>query len=320
MLVASGLFFAVTLAWHDSLVLSGLSFLGLLLTLILAFSLGSRQRLQVLYVYEAFEDLLSSSKYSIISYYDLVTVDIQWKTLQQRWGQFGQASLKGLLITVPLILLFGLLFTASDARFEDWVKWLLDWGLDLETVVRCTITFVISSWIAAAVLRGGVLKQGISVKEDHLTPPASWTLGSIEIVMILGALNLLFLSFIAVQFTYFFGGDALVQSVDGPTYADYARRGFFQLVTVAVLVMTLLLFTHWLQLSSQLEKRTPYVFIHPRIWADGIALLYQYFYDLADRAVYLVYCDSATRKTSAFHSWCDIDGHDFYRCITFYQS
>jgi len=255
MLVASGLFFSVALAWRDSLVLNSLSLLGILLTINLAFTLGTRQRLQELHVYEVFEDLYSSSKYALISYYDLIDKDIQWKALQQRWGEFGRAMFKGLLITVPLIIIFGILFSASDARFEDMINHLLDWGWDNETVIQYTLAFIICSWIAAAVLRGTVLKQGLSLKEEPLTPPVSWTLGSIEIVMILGALNILFLSFIAVQFTYFFGGDALVQSIQGPTYADYARRGFFQLVMVAALVITLLLLTHWLQSYTQLEKR-----------------------------------------------------------------
>jgi len=255
MLVASGSFFFMTLAWRDSLVLNSLSLLGILLTINLAFTLGTRQRLQELHVYEAFEDLYSSSKYALISYYDLIDKDIQWKALQQRWGEFGHAIFKGLLISVPLIIIFCILFSASDARFENMISHLLDWGWDDETVIQYALAFIVCSWIAAAVLRGTVLKQGLSLKDKSLTPPVSWILGSIEIVMILGALNILFLSFIAVQFTYFFGGDALVQSIQGPTYSDYARRGFFQLVTVAALVITLLLLTHWLQSSTQLEKR-----------------------------------------------------------------
>lgn len=254
MIVTSGLFFAVTLAWRDSLVLNGLSLLAMLLTTYLAFTLETRQRLQQLDIYEAFEDLYTSSMYGLTSYYDLTNQDIQWKKLQERWGRFGRAMLKGSIITVPLIILFGLLFVNSDTNFENMVKHLFEWSWDEETVVVYMLAFVICGWIAAAVLRSVVLKQGLSVKEQQLTPPASWTLGSIEIVMIFGALNLLFLSFIVVQFAYFFGGDVLVQSAQGPTYADYARRGFFQLVTVALLVMMLLLLTHWLQSATQLEK------------------------------------------------------------------
>jgi len=49
-----------------------------------------------------------------------------------------------------------------------------------------------------------------------------------------------------VQVRYLFGGSALVQATTGLTYSEYARRGFFELVTVAALVLPFLLFVHWL--------------------------------------------------------------------------
>ena len=45
---------------------------------------------------------------------------------------------------------------------------------------------------------------------------------------------------------YLFGGSEWVQRVAGLTYAEYARRGFFELVVVAALVLVLLLIAHWL--------------------------------------------------------------------------
>jgi len=64
---------------------------------------------------------------------------------------------------------------------------------------------------------------------------------------VLGLLNLLFLSFVLVQFRYFFGAGATVQATAGLTYAQYARSGFFELVWVAALVLPFLLGLHWLQ-------------------------------------------------------------------------
>ena len=57
----------------------------------------------------------------------------------------------------------------------------------------------------------------------------------------LGLLNALFLLFVVVQLRYFFGGAALVQVTTGLTYAEYARQGFFQLVTASALVLPVLL-------------------------------------------------------------------------------
>ena len=44
----------------------------------------------------------------------------------------------------------------------------------------------------------------------------------------------MFAVFLAVQFRYFFAGSANVH-IDGFTFAEYARRGFFELVAVALI-------------------------------------------------------------------------------------
>jgi hypothetical protein len=81
--------------------------------------------------------------------------------------------------------------------------------------------------------------------ENTLLPNA-FTLGTVEIGVILGAINLLFLSFVLVQLPYLFGGMELVQNTPDFKLAEYARRGFGELVTVSALVLPVLLVTHWL--------------------------------------------------------------------------
>jgi hypothetical protein len=76
--------------------------------------------------------------------------------------------------------------------------------------------------------------------------PESLTLGAIETGIILGLVNLLFLSFVIVQVPYLFGGMDLVQNTPDFKLAEYARRGFGELVMVAALVLPILLVSHWL--------------------------------------------------------------------------
>jgi len=64
--------------------------------------------------------------------------------------------------------------------------------------------------------------------------------------MVLGSLILLFTVFIAVQYRYLFEGASLAGLVPGLTYAEYARRGFFELVVVAAFTLPLLLIADWL--------------------------------------------------------------------------
>ncbi|HZH31394.1 MAG TPA: DUF4153 domain-containing protein [Pyrinomonadaceae bacterium] len=78
------------------------------------------------------------------------------------------------------------------------------------------------------------------------------SLGAVEVGVVLGLLNVLFACFVLVQFRYFFGGAARVMSITELTYAEYARRGFFELTWVAALVLPLLLGAHAL-----LRKNSP---------------------------------------------------------------
>ena len=81
---------------------------------------------------------------------------------------------------------------------------------------------------------------------DNSAMPKSFTLGAIEISIVLGLINLLFLGFVLVQLPYLFGGMDLVQNTPDFKLAEYARRGFGELVAVAALELPILLASHWL--------------------------------------------------------------------------
>ena len=81
---------------------------------------------------------------------------------------------------------------------------------------------------------------------DNSKIPPAFTLGTVETVIILGLVDLLFLAFVTIQVPYLFGGMDLVQTTPDFKLADYARRGFGELVTVATLVLPMLLSSHWL--------------------------------------------------------------------------
>lgn len=87
---------------------------------------------------------------------------------------------------------------------------------------------------------------------DNTMLPPAFTLGSVEVGVILGLMNLLFLSFVIVQVPYLFGGMELVQNTPDFKLAEYARRGFGELVAVSALVLPILLVSHWL-----IRKETP---------------------------------------------------------------
>ncbi len=81
---------------------------------------------------------------------------------------------------------------------------------------------------------------------DNTLLPKTFTVGVVETSVILGAMNLLFGLFVALQLPYLFGGMELVQSTPDFKLAEYARRGFGELVMVSFLVLPVLLTGHWL--------------------------------------------------------------------------
>ncbi|MEP6704545.1 MAG: DUF4173 domain-containing protein, partial [Acidobacteriota bacterium] len=81
---------------------------------------------------------------------------------------------------------------------------------------------------------------------DSSVLPSVFTLGTVETVIILGLVDLLFLGFVIIQLRYLFGGMDFIQQAPDFKLADYARRGFGELVAVSALVLPMLLASHWL--------------------------------------------------------------------------
>ena len=86
---------------------------------------------------------------------------------------------------------------------------------------------------------------------DNSMLPKVLTLGGVETAIVLGLLDLLFLSFVIIQVPYLFGGMDLVQNTPDFKLAEFARRGFGELVAVSALVLPILLVSHWLLRKDQ---------------------------------------------------------------------
>ncbi|MBA3533158.1 MAG: DUF4173 domain-containing protein [Ardenticatenales bacterium] len=249
------LFFSGAIAWRASPALTFFSVLALLLSLGLAASRTRAGRIAISGIAEYAMLLVSAGINGILGALFLLFGTIQWKTLpRQRWSGPVMAIGRGLAISLPLLLLFGGLFAAADAVFDGIVRDLFDW--DIDKIFSHFFLFAFWSWLV-----GGFLHQTLLSTFELPTGierPRFLSLGLIEVSMVLGALNVLFLAFVLVQFRYFFGGAILVEATLGLTYAEYARRGFFELVTVATLLLPLLLLLHWLLRRG--EDRQPALF------------------------------------------------------------
>jgi hypothetical protein len=165
----------------------------------------------------------------------LMRQEIDWEELP-KGPQAKQAVAigRGLMLAAPLLFLFGALFVAADSVFQGYVSDAVPNARDLWTHVLLVAVF---AWLSAGLLREYIFKPTpleVDLEAKH-------TLGGTELTVALALLDLLFLAFVLVQLRYLFGGASLVEERTHLTYAEYARHGFFELVTVAALVLPLLL-------------------------------------------------------------------------------
>ena len=168
--------------------------------------------------------------------------DVKWREVAPGdWQVRALAVARGLLIALPLLLVFGALLVAADAVFEDLVLGLFE--VDPRLLGHFFLTLFVA-WVSAGLLTFGLL--GRETTHFGLRRPDVLSLGIVEVGVVLGLLNALFLAFVAVQAGYLFGGAGRVAATAGLTYAEYARRGFFELVAVTALVIPVLLLADWL--------------------------------------------------------------------------
>lgn len=301
-LFASSMVFALLIAWRDSPTLVALDILALLtiFALVTLRATGLKLRHTNLFRYGLAHFTLAAN--ACFGPFVLLLSDIKWSKLPSTgWTRQLSAVLRGLMIAVPLLVIFGLLLTAADAVFAGLIN--QTFKIDIPSIIGHLALAGFLAWVGAGFLRGVVLgsagefagvpkpsttpnsngplsldlsKASVTLDHDNNPPgehkaeandqnpeappnapaPAArlFSLGPIEVGIILGLLNILFLCFVIVQVRYLFGGAALVQTTIGMSYAEYARHGFFELVTVALLVLPILLGLHWL-----LDPAKPYL-------------------------------------------------------------
>jgi Domain of unknown function (DUF4173) len=171
----------------------------------------------------------------------LMQEDIDWNELP-KGEQSRQAFAvgRGLMLAAPLLFLFGALFVAADSVFQDYVRNAVPDPGDLVLHVALVALF---AWVSAGLVREYLFEP----KPIDAGVEPWFRLGATELTVVLALLDLLFLAFVLVQLRYLFGGASLVEARTHLTYAEYARHGFFELVTVAALVLPLLLLADWVR-------------------------------------------------------------------------
>ncbi len=245
--------FAAGLSWRDAGLLHFFDFLAMLCALVLlAMSIDAIPvpGLVAARVRDLIRAAFGTGISVAVGAVPLLLHDAELHTAPRRpnAGRVRQIG-KAILIAAPIFVVFALLLTSADPVFGSLVT-LPDFRIDV--ALSHVIIAGFFAWVTAGWLRRSLLAQPAAA--DAPATPLPLTLGSTDVMLSLGALNVLFAAFVIVQIGWLFGGEALVLRTTGLSYAAYARRGFFELMWVAGLLLPVLLGAHALIPAS--ESRT----------------------------------------------------------------
>ncbi|MDH5507617.1 MAG: DUF4173 domain-containing protein [Anaerolineae bacterium] len=165
-----------------------------------------------------------------------------------KWDTLTRVA-RGLLLAVPILWIFAGLLASADPIFSDNLDRFLDifkiedfWEFFWQLFIIGSIAYLTTGIFTHALLNSHDEGINKSIKLAYLGFVEAWT--------ILGSVLVLFSAFVMVQFRYFFGGETNI-ALTKFTYAQYARRGFAELVIVALFSLALFL---GLSMLTQREK------------------------------------------------------------------
>ena len=150
--------------------------------------------------------------------------------------------LVGLLISLPLLALVLLLLTSADVVFSHYMDQLVEWvrSLNLGDVLWQLLLIVAVGMFLFSYLDTFIRsRKKMQGQESKLQ--ANIHADSVILVTVLSLLIIVYVGFILIQFRYLFGGSIDKVLPVKYTYAEYARRGFFELIAVTLINFTILL-------------------------------------------------------------------------------
>ncbi len=165
----------------------------------------------------------------------LVVRDSDATKVDEGWRRSAKTFAIGSVAAIPVLFIVSGLLAEADpmyARFLDQIGTVLQ----LSSVSHALL-IVVATWLTAGALRGSV--QPVFIDASKLR--GRLDLPFAAAAPVLGGLCLLLSVWIGLQMRSLFGGTSYIAGASGVTVADYARRGFFELIVIAGIVLAVLL-------------------------------------------------------------------------------
>jgi hypothetical protein len=135
-----------------------------------------------------------------------------------------------------LLVVFGALFASADPAFDRIVSSAVP-DFDLGTAFRWAFLFTV---FASGTLGGAYLLVNPTTLGSVGGRSTPRPLRRLEWALPVGVLVALFGTFVAIQVTVLFGDRDYVLTTVGLTFAEYARRGFWQLLVITLLTLVVM--------------------------------------------------------------------------------
>jgi len=151
-----------------------------------------------------------------------------------------KSILIGLVITLPLLLFILPLLVSADMAFKYYIENAANIFsfIDVSTIIpHIIIVVLVSTYIFGYLwsFKYPIKEKNINISKDKIGLVDSVSIGTVLIII-----NLVYLMFTVVQASYLYGGVASNLPTN-LTYAEYARKGFFELITVTVINLLIFL-------------------------------------------------------------------------------
>jgi hypothetical protein len=164
--------------------------------------------------------------------------------------RYARTIARGTLMALLPLLVLTQLLADADPVFERVLRDAL--FTDIGPLFQHLFFAAVIAWFVSGYLRAFLIGDEEVMAHVRLPRPA---VSPAEIAFALSLINVLFIVFLVVQVRYLFGGASLVQVTAGLTYAEYARRGFFELIAAAAFVVPVLLVADWAAAKKPVPTR-----------------------------------------------------------------
>lgn len=161
----------------------------------------------------------------------------------------GAGAVRAVLLAAPVLVVVGALLVSADAFLASF----LDIDVDAGPAFGHVVLVAIGAWITLGIALPAAPLPPVAVPTsafaaapwcppdgDESLEPLGRRRRVQEAVVLLGGLAVLYTIFVSVAVAAVLTGDEYVRRQTGLSYAEYARRGFFQLLAVAAITFVVL--------------------------------------------------------------------------------